>query len=221
MYNLTCMKNLIFDLDGTLWDATETNRKSFEDVGKEFFGPGYTLTLEQLKQEMGKTMDVIAKDITPEGIDEITMKKFAFTCFAKEVFNLAANPGKLYENELEVLEVLKKEYNLYIVSNCQKGYIDQYINIVPPNTFKSFLCFGDTNASKDITILELMKREHLKDAIYIGDTLGDEISAHKANIPFISACYGFGTCDKPEGVINSLIELKPVADLIYKEHFKK
>ena len=45
-------KLILFDLDGTVWDATETNRKSFEDVGKEFFGPSYTLTLEQLKQDI-------------------------------------------------------------------------------------------------------------------------------------------------------------------------
>lgn len=222
MYNLFVMKNLIFDLDGTLWDATEQNRKSFEDVGKEFFGKEYRLTLEQLQHEMGKTMDVIAKDISPKDIDDVTRDKFAFTCFAREVFNLSTNPGILYPNELEVLEELKENgYKLFIVSNCQKGYIEQYLKLVPSDLFSAYMCFGDTNLSKDKTIRELMRKERIEEAVYIGDTSGDETSAHLASLPFVFASYGFGTSLNHEGIISSLTELKEVVDKLYLEKFGK
>lgn len=215
-------KNLIFDLDGTLWDATQEIAKAWENEGKRNFGPSYTLTVSKVKEEMGKTMDKIAKDISPDNLDEEEITKFGKTCFEAENAYLSTYPGKLYENEIETLRKLKEVgFTLFIVSNCQKGYIENFLKIVDPCLFKSFLCYGDTNASKDITIKKLMEKFNLEDAIYIGDTEKDEESSHKAGIKFIHASYGFGKSLNPEGSISSFPELVELALNLYKIYYKK
>ena len=52
-----------------------------------------------------------------------------------------------------------------------------------------------------------MERAKEKEAIYIGDTQGDEKETHLAGLPFIHAAYGFGKANNPEGVINDFSEL--------------
>ena len=57
---------------------------------------------------------------------------------------------------------------------------------------KDHLCFGETQTSKGQTIRTLMKRNNLKDPVYVGDTQGDADACAEAGIPFIFAGYGFG-----------------------------
>ena len=61
---------------------------------------------------------------------------------------------------------------------------------------RDHLCFGDTGTEKGQTILELMRRNGITDAVYVGDTQGDYEATLVAGIPFIWAAYGFGN---PEG----------------------
>ncbi|HAS56677.1 MAG TPA: HAD family hydrolase [Firmicutes bacterium] len=214
-------KNLIFDLDGTLWDATKQIAAAWENEGKAFFGLSYSISVLKVKEEMGKTMDVIAKDISPSNINELDIAKFGKACFEAENAYLSVHPGKLYDKEIETLKKLKTiGFDLFIVSNCQKGYIENYLKIIDPCIFKSYLCYGDTNASKDVTIKKLMDKFDLEDAIYIGDTYKDEESSHKAGIKFIHASYGFGKSLNPEGVIASFPELIEVALNLYKIYYK-
>ena len=63
------------------------------------------------------------------------------------------------------------------------------------------MCFGDTGASKGVTIRKLMERHGITDAAYIGDTQGDYEATLEADIPFIWAKYGFGT---PEGYVAAI-----------------
>ena len=64
--------------------------------------------------------------------------------------------------------------------------------------FRGHLCFGDTGLEKHATILKLMDTYHLKDTVYVGDTMGDFLSCHKAGIPFVFASYGFGDVPEPD-----------------------
>lgn len=64
--------------------------------------------------------------------------------------------------------------------------------------FRGHLCFGDTGLEKHDTILKLMDTYHLKDTVYVGDTMGDFLSCRKAGIPFVFASYGFGDVPEPD-----------------------
>lgn len=55
-----------------------------------------------------------------------------------------------------------------------------------------------------------MKRNSIKHAAYIGDTLGDLNASKLAGIDFIYAKYGFGEVEKPDYTINSFEELEQI-----------
>ena len=69
------------------------------------------------------------------------------------------------------------------------------------------LCFGDTGTEKGQTILELMRRHHIDDAVYIGDTQGDYEATVVAGIPFIWAAYGFGNPSAADATICQICDL--------------
>lgn len=59
-----------------------------------------------------------------------------------------------------------------------------------------------------------MERNSIDKAVYLGDTIGDQIAAKDAEIPFVFASYGFGTTENPEYTISSFNELPKVAEKI-------
>ena len=73
---------------------------------------------------------------------------------------------------------------------------------------KDHLCFGETQTSKGQTILTLMKRNGLKNPVYVGDTRGDADACAEAGIPFIFAGYGFGDVPDAKMRISKFTDLK-------------
>ncbi len=75
---------------------------------------------------------------------------------------------------------------------------------------KYFLDFenpGRTGLSKGENIQLIMERNHIKNAVYVGDTQGDMVSAKFAGIPFIFASYGFGKPEEYDYIIEKPIDL--------------
>ncbi len=66
---------------------------------------------------------------------------------------------------------------------------------------------GRTGMDKGKSIKLLMERNGVQNAVYVGDTEGDENAARYAGIPFIWASYGFGKAKSPDKVIGSIREL--------------
>ena len=194
---------LIFDLDGTLWDACKPIAESWTIVGRKYFSDGYEITPEMARTQMGRTMDEIASSITLGEIDPVKGKQFIDECFAYEVEYLIDHPGSLFEGELEALRKLKDAgYPLYIVSNCQSGYIENFLPLAP-DLFLDHMCWSDTKQDKNVTIRALMQRHGIEHAIYIGDTEKDGVETRKAGLPFCFAAYGFGQTDIYDGKADS------------------
>lgn len=207
---------LIFDLDGTLWDSAEEVAKAWSEAGRRYLGEGFALSKEDVYREMGKTMDQIVSDLIPDQHDEGLMKRIAKDLFATENDYLLSHPGKPFIDVIETLKKLNQDgYRCYIVSNCQTGYIETFLPLLPEGLFKGYMCWSDTESDKHVTIKALMERFGEEKAIYIGDTEGDEKEAHLAGLPFIHATYGFGKAKNPEGVISSFKELPA----LLKENF--
>eukprot|EP00130_Batrachochytrium_dendrobatidis_P008629 XP_006683504.1 hypothetical protein BATDEDRAFT_93263 [Batrachochytrium dendrobatidis JAM81] len=106
---------------------------------------------------------------------------------------LTTQGGILYENVERTLEILSKQYKLFIVSNCQDGYIEAFYKY--HGLEKYFIDYenpGRTGLSKGENIKLVMERNQLENPVYVGDTVGDQQAAKQAGIPFIFATYGFG-----------------------------
>lgn len=198
--------SIIFDLDGTLWDATYGMTESWNGV-LEKNGYDFRLTRELVMSAMGLPVEGIADTIfynIPE--KEIRMHLIR-QCFKAEEEWLAAHGGRLMEGLEETLKKLKKDYRLYIVSNCQDGYIQVFLEAHQMQEyFDGFICAGDSGMSKGKNNLLLMEREGLKNPVYVGDTEGDMNSAIEADIPFVFCRFGFGTVEC-EHNIDKLSEL--------------
>ena len=201
------MDGIIFDVDGTLWDSTEQVAISWTNAIRENSDLDMNLTGEGIKCHFGKTMDAITAALFPS-LSPKDREKLGDICYEYENAYLKTHPGILYPHVRDVFELLSRTFDLYIVSNCQCGYIEVFLESTGLGCFvKDHLCFGRTMRPKNETIRLLMEKHHLKDVVYIGDTLGDFDACQKADIPFIFAEYGFG--EAPE----SDIRIKDIAEL--------
>lgn len=204
------MDGIIFDVDGTLWDSVEVVAESWNLAIKENSDLEPNLNREILQRLFGKTMDEIAAGVFPD-LDPDSRRKLMDICFDYENRYLETHPGVYYEGVMDTLKELALEYPLFIVSNCQCGYIEVMMKGAGMEPYiKDFLCFGQTKTSKDQTILKLMEKNNLTSPVYVGDTQGDADSCKKAGVPFIFAEYGLGDVKEDYPTIHSFSELKNI-----------
>lgn len=200
-------KSVIFDLDGTLWDATGQVFKIWNRVFERRPELNLRLTRHDMENYMGKTMEEIGAMLFPE-LDRSTQEEIMDECGREEVVYLREHGAALYDGARETIALLKREYDLYIVSNCQNGYVNSFLTAHRfEDDFKDIEMSGRTGMDKGENIRLLMERNGAARAVYVGDTQGDEIAARFAEIPFIHAAYGFGQAVRPDGIIHSIREL--------------
>lgn len=209
-------KAVFFDLDGTLWDAITPIMKSRNIAMKEN-NLSYSFDYKTIKSYMGltplETVVLAFKDVSIEkGLEYFKL------CIHKEIEYLRNNPGIMYKGEEEALSLLKEKYPLYIVSNCDKGYIENYLESLNMSKyFKGHLSAGDTGLEKYQNIKLLKEKEGIDEVVYVGDTLKDYAESTKANVKFIHASYGFGVIEEDVYKISSLKELPSKLEEVFKD----
>ena len=200
-------KAIIFDLDGTLWDATGCSVDIWNRVFDKHGKTAIRMTQEISSSLMGKTMPEIGAALFPNMTEEERMS-IVNDFGDEEVKYLSEHGANVFDGVEETLSALKKDYNLYIVSNCQDGYVPAFLHAHKMgHHFKDIEMSGRTGMDKGSNIKLLMKRNGIDNAVYVGDTEGDENAARYAGIPFIWASYGFGKAKSPDRVIRSIKEL--------------
>jgi len=184
---------LILDVDGTIWNTTGIVAQAWNKVIDETFPQVSHVTAEILKGQFGKTMDVIADNLF--GVLTAEEKKILMEkcCSNEQKAILENNEDITYEGVIKSLNNLYGKIPLFIVSNCQSGYIEIVMekNKIT-HLIKDFECFGNNGFPKDENISLIVKRNGLKKPVYVGDTQGDFEACKKAGVPFIWAAYGFG-----------------------------
>ena len=204
---------VLFDLDGTLWDSVDQLTPAWNRVLRAY---GVTVTAPQLRSHMGKTAEEFAAILLPEETPERGLEAID-ACCREELVDLAAYGGILYPRVRETLEALKPAWRLYIISNCQKGYIDTFLDAHGfRDLFDGFLDHS-TGLSKGENIRLLCGREGLDRAAYVGDTRGDEAAAREAGIPFFHAAYGFGDAEAPDRTLRSFSALPDALNALFRD----
>lgn len=203
-------KSIIFDLDGTLWDSTGCVCAIWNRVLNKYEDISLTITQEIVSKMMGKTMNEIGKTLFPNLTEERRQQIIAD--FGNEEVNYLSQKGAvLYERLEETLKMFSLDYELYIVSNCQDGYVEAFLHAHQLESyFKDYEMSGRTGLDKGHNIKLIMKRNVIEQAFYVGDTEGDEEASRFAGIPFIYATYGFGKAKNPDMIIHSIKELPKV-----------
>lgn len=204
--------SIIFDLDGTIWDSTEQVAVAFREVLKNKYPEiRDEVNAEKLKGLFGLLLDDIGvklfKSVSPEKAIEAI-----HDCCDYENEYLAEHGVDLYQGMEQTIKDLHKRYKLFIVSNCQEGYI-QCLFKIHPHLEKYFMDYeypGRSGKAKADNIKMVVERNKLKNPVYVGDTAGDAKAAKEAGLPFIYARYGFGDVQEYDDVIDSPLELLKV-----------
>ena len=201
---------VIFDLDGTLWDSGDSVGESWNIVIQRA-GYDLTVTADDLRRNMGKTMNEIADDLFGF-LPEEERYALARRCEVFENAYITEHGGILFEG---VRETLKELYDagvkMSIVSNCQEGYIPAFLTSMDMHRyFIDYEEWGRSGLLKADNIRLVMERNGVEKAVYVGDIQKDADASAKAGVPCIWAAYGFGHIDKPAGVLNEFRELPQV-----------
>ena len=196
---------LMFDMDGTLWDAVDTYARIWNEVflraGREVH-----VTRESLIRHIGMPIpNIIASmfpDITPD-----ESSRFAAELAGEEPVLLARYGGTPYPGVVEGLERLSHKYKLFLVSNCDRHTLPIFmtcIGITPYIT--EGLAYGNTHKPKGDNMLLLKEKYRLQQPLYMGDIDADGREAHRVGLPFVHARYGFGQTDDCELAFDSFTD---------------
>ena len=203
-------KAVLFDLDGTLWDSTPRLVESFNQVMEENWPElGISMTVAHMKAGMGLNRTDLSRHLFPNAPEELRGIMID-ACFDREVDYLRTHRGDPFPGMEEMLAALCGEYFVGIVSNCQAGYIEAFLESIGVGQYVSdHECFA-TGLPKGQNIRLLMERNGIEKAIYVGDTQGDLDAADMAGIPFVYAAYGFGSVNRETAKIDAPAELLPL-----------
>ena len=206
------MDAIIFDVDGTLWDPVKAITDSW-NYTIENSPYSYHIEYEDLKNMLGKPLPAFFEKFFPDLPEE---EKFAFgtRCTLEENEYIKTHPGEYFPGVLETLRAMAKKVPLYIVSNCQSGYIEALIEVSGiADIISGHSCHGDTLLPKSGTIRKLMADHGLEDVVYVGDTRGDYEACLEADVPFIHAHYGFGDVPEAERQLYAFTDLPAMLGL--------
>jgi phosphoglycolate phosphatase len=180
---------IIFDIDGTLWNACQSSaigiNQGLKELGvsteftkfdiESFSGQPFAKGLQGLLPNL---------ELTPEVIDLLNKSE------QQAIKDLK---GDFYLGFPELFIQLSKSHKLYLISNCQDWYLDLFIQTANiQNYITDSDCHGKSSKTKAEMLKEMTIKHHIKNPVYIGDTLGDQIACKEANVDFIWASYGFG-----------------------------
>jgi len=204
--------SIIFDLDGTLWDSTGNVAIAWEKARQQVDYDIDAITRERVRSITGMAYDVIFEVLLPD-MEVSKRDHFKSVCAQSEIDTLAEIGGDLYPELDETIKYLASKYKLYIVSNCQSGYIETFLShCAVADHFLAHQCYGTKGQPKAENIKDIVKDHDLKAPVYVGDTTGDRDSAAKAGVPFIFASYGFGKVE--EGMVARIDALGELKELL-------
>lgn len=206
------LEAIFFDLDGTLWDSVEGISTSWQKAVARYPELDIHFTDADVRACMGMPLDEIAANLMP-GIETSRRLRLMEECIEEEHIYLREHGGKLYPRLEETLSALSRRYALFIASNCEQGYIENFLELNRLDAyFRDHISFGDTGKKKGPNVCLLMEKHDIRKAILVGDAIVDQLAADYAQIPFLWASYGFGQVEHYDLKLSSLEQLLEVLD---------
>lgn len=203
--------SIILDIDGTLWNSTPIVADAWNSVISKRSDISMRFTAYQLTQLFGRSLPDIADLAFPFLEERDRYALINICCDQEHKYLYEAKQDLLYPGVADTIKKLSEDYKLFIVSNCQDGYIELFLEKTGLGPYiTDFECPGNSNRTKGTNIRLVMKRNHLHNPVYVGDIEGDRTASKEAGIPFCHAAYGFGKVENPDYVIQQFSDLMSV-----------
>ena len=189
----TRFNSVIFGLDGTLWDASTSIAKAFQAARNSVDYIDHDVTQAQVQAVTGQLYTVVYERLFPT-LPADKLDEYRALCARHELAAAEQQGGAPYPGLEPTLAYLRAQgYRLFIVSNCQLGYVEAFFKHSQlGHYFEGHQCFGTRLLPKSENIREIVAQYGLQAPVYVGDTLGDLTASEAAGVPFIFATYGFG-----------------------------
>ncbi|MFP4050228.1 MAG: HAD family hydrolase [Thermoplasmata archaeon] len=181
--------NVIFDLDGTLYDTEKVSIEALQTALLKFGIDD--VTNDEIRGQFGEVTDTIVRNLVPDMGEKFYMGLKEEIKFQEE--RLIPKKGELYDGIRDILEDLYS--NGYNLSICSNGRV-KYINIVLETTgivdYFTHIKGNKPGKSKTDQLRSLLEALDSKNAVMVGDRYHDIEAAKEVGIPSIGAAYGFG-----------------------------
>ena len=184
---------IILDIDGTLWNSTPIVAEAWNEIIEKRDDIPFRFTAKQLTQLFGRPLPVIADMVFPFLEEKERYDLINECCEREHELLRASTQNILYPGVAETMKALCKKIPLFIVSNCQSGYIELFLEKTGlVDCITDSECAGRTGLSKGPNIRLVADRNHLQNPVYVGDIDGDRQASEEAGVKFCHASYGFG-----------------------------
>ena len=186
-------KIAIFDLDGTLLDTLQdlaiSTNYALDSLGYE------KRTTEEIRQFVGNGIEKLIEKAAPDNISANERKRI-LDCFKLHYANHCEDHTKPYEGMIELLDnLITKQLPIAVVSNkidsavqslCQKYFGNRFIFTIGERK-------GIGRKPHPDSVLEVLAKANISpsDAVYIGDSEVDIITAKNAGTEMICVTWGF------------------------------
>ena len=184
------MKVVIFDMDGTVIDSGEAIYKTVNEVRDE-------LNLPPLEKEfIIKAINEPGRNLALEFYDIDTPSRSLKEGFEEKFKKFYDECATTYDGVRELLQKCQEaKFKVVLASNAPHDTLEK---ILKKNEI--YELFDEViGASKEIpqkpdpAMLHLaVSKTGADKAIFIGDSLKDELAAKNANMPYVQVCWGFG-----------------------------
>jgi histidinol-phosphate aminotransferase len=180
---LNNVDTVLFDMDGVLVDVSNSYRLAIKRTA-EFFLNNKQITFDEIqsyKEKGGLNNDWVCTLAILKDNNEKISKEKLIEKFDDIYLNETIKNEKLIV-DLELLKIFSQKYNIGIITGRPRRDAEITIKKFGFDKFFSNVITMDEEKDKSIAIRNLMKKFESINAVYIGDTIDDIISANKANI---------------------------------------
>ena len=188
-------KAVIFDLDGTLLNTLDDLADSTNYALSKFGYP--TRTIEEVRQFVGNGVAKLIERAIPEGKNNPNFEK-CLSIFKENYAQNMYNKTAPYNGIIEMLSNLKsKGIKIAVVSNK----FDLAVKELCKKYFEGFIDFAaGENEAQEIkkkpapdTVISVLNEFNFapEDAVYVGDSDVDIMTAKNSKMPCISVTWGF------------------------------